>query len=599
MKKNKKVFGTVVASALALTFAFSTAACKSVGGDNGEEPPTYDETTTTIINVRNYGGGIGRKWLDEAGQRFYELTKDISYEEGKKGVGLNVTHAISTNVAGIKESTDHIYTDQTTYGQLYEFMQRGLFLDISDVVSEPLETIDGQSVSLLDKIDDDYEYSMKASDGKFYMVPHYEFYAGVSYDVDLFTDKGFYLAQDDMGEEFDCTLTGETVYFTGVAAEKTVGNDGVVGTDDDGMPTTLNELVAMCDYMWKEHNVPAFSVAGGHIDYMIGLENALWTALAGYKQRSAAYTFEGEVECVKLDENNNFMYTNEDIWTGSGIKKPVTEKVSVTERTGYNAINQAARYYAEAFLELAYKQGWIYSKYKETNYNHKEAMRAFVMNGISGQDEIGSHVEGTYWYNEMLSYGLMDDYKMYAQSETHKNIAMWHMPTTYGNEKVTGEADAREEALINDAVVYAFINGNLDDNPGNEGLIRACKDFMKFLYTDAELKAFTQCTGVTKAKVAYDIDQELIDSLPYYQQTVMNARAISRVVQQEDNNPTFIANSGRFHSRSGSLFKPHFSGTVYETFLEAYYRGGKNVKECFEVTGYTSSTWLNEIYRAE
>lgn len=600
MKNFNKKIGKLMTSLLALMFALGATGCNTPpAGTSGGTDPTYNEDTTTIIKIRNFGGGVGRAWLDEAGKRFYELTKGTSYEDGKMGVGLDVENPINVDAVGISDATTHIYFDQNSYGTLYELMQSGKFLDISDVVTGEMETINGQKITLGDKIDESYHYSMKASDGKYYMLPHYEFYAGVSYDVDLFTSKGLYLAKQGSGTDYECDLTGETVYFTGKESEKTVGNDGIAGTDDDGLPTTLNELVAQCDYIWSEYTIPVFSVAGNHIDYMTSLENALWASLAGYEQRSAMYKFTGTVECVKLDDNDNFLYTNEDIWAGTGIKKPVTETVSVTEATGYKAMNQAAKYYAEAFLELAYKQGWIYNKYKESNYMHKDAMRAFIMNGISGQDKIASHVEASYWYNEMENYGLMDDYKLYTQSETDKKVAMWHLPTTYGTEKVTGEANAREEALINDCISYAFVNGNLDDTSGNEGIIRACKDFLKFLYTDAELKAFTVNTGVTKAKVEYSVGKDLISNLSFYHQTVMNARENNRVVQQEDNNPTFIANSTTFNSRGGILFKPHFAGADYTTFLEAYYRANKTVKDCFAATGYTSSKWLSEIYRAQ
>lgn len=592
MRKFNKTFGKFMSGMLALTFALSAASCISEGEE--EDVPEYDESTTTIIKVVNYGGGVGRKWLDQAGERFYELTKNTSYEEGKKGVGLEVSHTQKTNITAIKTAAYHIYFDQpSSYASVSSIMQQGLLLDISDIVTE---TLSEDNKSIEDKIPEAYRFTLKANDGKYYMLPHYEFYGSASYDVDLFDRYGFYLAQDGNGEEYYCELTGETVYFTATASEKTVGNDGKLGTSDDGMPTTLDELVAMCDYMYEEGGVIPFSVAGGHIDYNNALLAALWTAMAGYEGMSATFNFTGEVECVKLDENDNYLYTNKDIWKGSGIKVPQTEKATVTEETGYKAINHVARYYAYAFVKLAEQQGWYYNKFKETNYNHKEAMKAFILNGIGENPEIGAHVEPGYWYNEMKDYGLMEDYKMLADTDEVKNIAHWNMPTSYGDDKVTSEANAREEAVMNTTCSYAFINGNLDDDPGNEGLIQACKDFLQFLYTENELLAFTKQTGVAKAKVEYTLTNDAIEGLETYPKSVMSLRQRTRVVQQESNNPTYLTNAGQIYYSAGAVaWKPHFSGTTYNNVLEAYV-DGYSVKECFEVTGYTSSKWINSMY---
>ncbi len=594
MRGCKKAFLKVIATVMMLSALLGGAACgtsESGGGSGGGS----DDSASTVIKVANFGGGIGRKWLDEAGNRFKELVKDKEYESGKKGVSFEVTHAIGVTCVNMNTQGTHLFFLQNKYSACFAEIQKGAVLDITDIVSEETLSDFGENVTIESKIDESYRFAMKGNDGRYYMLPHYETQSGASYDVDLFEKEGFYLADGNQGTAYYCELTGQTHYFTDDGYKtKSVGNDGIRGTDDDGMPTTLNELVAMCDHMMDEGVVP-FSVAGSHIDYTNYLIEGLWTALAGYEQRNAVVSHSGTVDYVTG-------ISNVELWPGTGIYAPVTEKAeNLTSATGYKAINQAARYYAYAFIELAYQQGWIYEKYKESNYTHKEAMRAFILNGLSGFKKLGAHIEGSYWYNEAESYNLFNDYKIFSGTgSTVKNIAHWHMPTSYGDDVVTGESNAREEAVINGMTSTVMINGNLDDVPGNEGIIRACKDFLKFLSTEQELKNFTACTGVSKSLYSYTIDESVLSELDPYQQTIMRLRANNRVVNQYGDNATYRAKAGYMtYSISAQGFHPYFDGVEYYTPLQAYWKKGKNAWECFEATGYSETKWMNEIYVAD
>ena len=228
-------------------------------------------------------------------------------------------------------------------------------------------------------------------------------------------------------------------------------------------------------------------------------------------------------------------------------------------------------------------------------------MRAFILNGLSGYKKLGAHIEGSYWYNEAAGYNLFNDYKIFSGGKEVKNIAHWHMPTSYGNEVVTSEANAREEAIINTFTSTALINGNLDDAPGHEGLIRACKDFLKFLYTEQELENFTACTGVSKSMVSYTIDDNVLSKLAPYQKTVMRLRANNRVVNQYGDNPTYRFKGNYLtYSCSAKGYHPSFDGVEYVTPLAVYWkRTDKHAMECFTQTGCTESRWMNEFYKAE
>ena len=575
---NKKTLVKVVATMMAATSLFSFASCGGLSGD--------DHSEQTVILVKNFGGGVGRLWLDNAIERFNTFIGDRSYEEGKTGVYFKITSSTGVKSEGMRSDGTHMYFLQEKYSNCYALLEDDAMLDITDIVREQTLEEYGESGTIEDKINPAYRFAMQGSNGRYYMLPHYETQAGASYDVDLFTDRGFYLAKEGEGDPFNSVILGETYYFTGEPDEKTVGNDGKMGTDDDGMPTTLNELVVMCEYI-KDANIPVFSVPGSHLDYTNALIEGLWTALAGYEQRAAVAQLSGEVDYVTG-------ISNEELWEGTGIMKPITEKAQVTEETGYKAINQAGRYYAIAFIELAYQQSWFYGEYTNKDYLHNLAHRAFILNGLSGYDVIASHVEGSYWYNEAKEDGQFDKYKQYSEDGSAvKNIGHWHMPTSYGDDVVTGEENKREETVINAMTATAMINGNIDDRPGNEGKIQACKDFLKFLYTEQELKNFTALTGVSKALCDYAIDDSVLSQLDPYQQEIMRLRANNPVVHQYGNNDMYRNYSHLLmYSAASDGYKPTVEPTDYSTVLELFTKDAtRKTWWAFEHLGQNADSW--------
>ena len=595
MGNGKKTFAKVAAMLMAATSLFSTVGCDLGGDDHSDE---------TYIMIENFGGGVGVQWLNNAIRRFMDHIGDKQYEEGKPVVIEVVRNDTGVHCDNIQSSGSHMFFFQEPYSKLYNLIQVDAFMEITDIVRDEPLTEYGENVTIESKMDARYRFAMQGTGNfadKYYMLPGHESMSAASYDMDLFETKGFYLAQEGSTFDFDSTLLGRKFYYTDLAEEKTVGNDGIAGTDDDGMPTTLDEMVAMCEYI-KFNGVAPFSAPGGHIDYANHLLESLSTALAGYDQRAAVTTLSGEVDWVTG-------ISDEELWAGTGIKRPVIERASISMETGYKAVNQASRYYAFAFMELAQKQGWFYDQYTNPDYNHKAAMRSFVLNGLGNYAEIASHVEGTYWYNEAESYGLFNDYKTYSGGKTIKNIGYWHMPTAIGKDTdgngtfdapadvVTGTDNKREEVAINNYTSSAVINGNIDDRPGNEGKVELCKDFLQFLYTEKELKLYTATTGVSKALMDYPIDGEVLGELDPYQQTVMRLRDNNRVVQQYGNNNLYRNFSTAFvYSVSGPRYAPTIGTTEYSSILEVFAkRSDQNAWTMFIHLGETDGTWAEKL----
>ena len=145
-----------------------------------------------------------------------------------------------------------------------------------------------------------------------------------------------------------------------------------------------------------------------------------------------------------------------------------------------------------------------------------------------------------------------------------------------------------------------FINNNLmSDYENNKYVIEACKEFMYFFYSDAEIKNYIEATGQTRSKTDFDWQSLVYEKdsdgnyknglngtervikadckIPNFQITVLELERDSKVVAQEANaiNPNNLFRLGNV----SSLMKPDL-GVFYSVFKN----GNMTVQEAFEAT---------------
>ena len=190
MGKAKKTLATTLATMLSLTALIGATACDPAGTPGGTG--ACGNESTTVINVGNFGGGIGRRWLDEAGKRFAALKVNEEYTPGKKGVSFEVTSTTGIKVTNLAQQGYAMMFTQGRYSQFFEEIQKGAVMDITDIVTAPLTEF-GEEGTIEDKLDENYLFSLKGNDGKYYMLPHYQIQSAASYDVDLFVKNGLYM----------------------------------------------------------------------------------------------------------------------------------------------------------------------------------------------------------------------------------------------------------------------------------------------------------------------------------------------------------------------------------------------------------------------
>lgn len=525
----KKLFQRISVFVLCFAMTLSFIGCGSltVEDTNGDGE---SETNATEIYIMNFGGGVGRIWLDKAVEEFKALKANESYETDKMGVKFEIADTTQTSRDTMSSSGNAIYFDQSI-PSIKSIAAKGDLLDISDIMDDVIDTRSGKDVTLLDKINDDMEHSLKGGDGKFYALPHYEWFPGLTYDLDAFNANNLFLADSSVDANgtvaYECSIVGKTFRFIkNPSIKKSVGNDGIYGTADDGLPTTLEEFIALCDYMKKVYQMTPFTVAGGHIDYYSNLVGAMWSALAGAEEMTTSYTFNGKVKVVDSFENTP-LFGDSDL---TSIKKPIIVEKDVTSvADGYWTTQSVARYYAAAFTELAKIKDWFSADSKGSS-SHSTTQTRFIMSGYEKNEKVGMLIEGSYWYNESVKSNAFDDYTYLTNKQT-RNVAWMSMPSSY--DSAVTENNGRKSVFLDYGSAYAFINANIANK---EGLVRACKDFLKFLYTDAQLKAFTVNSGSVKAKIDYELTAEDMKDMSVFQKSIVDLRAKGKVVYQTADN---------------------------------------------------------------
>ena len=577
--KKKKIVSLMMSAMMFLPVVSGVAAC----GGNGN---------TTVISLYNFDGGVGSEWLDAATSAFqtWALENNKSYEEGKTGVSFDIDKAMNLNAATMDTAGYNIYLDEVQTN-VRSFYTQGLLTDISDVLTDSLEEF-GESGTIEAKIDPTYRYTLTGSDGKYYGLPYYETYPGLTYDIETFVEYDLYIAAPEATNVETVSKYGKEVKFLVGEGKKSCGNDGVCGTADDGLPTSMVELLSLCYRMTTGgRTIKPFQITGmpSNRNYSTYLIEALWTSLAGYDAMRTNYTFDNDALVVVQDGEDNF--SAENLFTGIDyIKKPKTETIEVTEANGYRVYDMVERYYATAFLEIIEKEGWFASDATSDSVSNTDAQNNFIFS-LSQNNPMGMLIDGSYWYQESERRGFFNDYYTYAQTNDRK-LGWMSLPTSLYDSVQEGQP--REQALLE--MSHSYVTLNKASLQGNSGLEKACKDFLKFMYTNEQLRSFTAITGIPKGRVAYSMAGKESE-LSTYQKSVWDLRNTCKIVYAGAPNETFYKKQQSLElSANIGLFRPFYNGTQYDSYWSVMRWNTAKVgdgisEEIFEVGRLRASSW--------
>lgn len=477
-----------------------------------------------VLNVINYDGGVGHAWLDAVIERFEAEHTDAEYVEGKKGVDINVLNTKTVTFEGLNTSEYSVYFAQGV--RFNELQAMGRLLNISDIVTEKAEN--GKSIE--SKMSEKLSDALKGYDGEYYVLPHYQSFDGVTYNKTVFDENNFYFAAEK--SDYVSAKEGDPAYgfVKNADCKKTCGPDGEFDTEDDGLPSSVEEFKRLCEYM-KAKSVTPFIYYGGNNGeaYRNKLINALWVSLEGYDGATAQFSF-------------NSGESKSRIVTGFNGGKPVSELKTIKSENMADVYQQESKFYALDFFEYVFKnENNYHSASVNSVYSHTDIQKLFLKDGV------GMLLEGTYWENEARSSGTFEIYK------DLKNVETRCMPLPIQGTGSVAEGRGRKPVMIDTLNAYAFINANTQSKFG-DGIVKLAKDFLKFCYTDESLAEFTEKSSVSK-NLRYSLSDEQASALTNYGKSMWNLKNGGLVVTPISDNVIFIKNPTVFDMTDTKIWK--------------------------------------------
>lgn len=564
LKHFKKTVAIAMA-ALSLTTAF--ASCSGNPFVTPDESDREVNENMTQLYVGCYAGGYGRAWLDSAIARFEEQYKTTSFESGKEGVQVHVDYQKSyanlskTTMGSMTQSV--IFTEQLFFN---EYTIDGKFLDITDIVTSPLSDVsDGKETGTIEaKLSEAQQKAYKAFDGKYYCLPHYESFPGLTIDADLWKENFLYVADTELGNSMDdygCCLDDTSILSK--------GPDGEAGTYDDGLPATYDEFFNVCEKM-VSLGIDPFIWTGGFPEYFNLLPMALYADGAGAEAFSTTYDFDSNGEEIEI--------YNEDMQK---------EKVVITNENAYLMRQQTAKYDAINFVGkiVKEKKRYVNANAESGATTHEGAQRQFV----AGSKKIGFLIEGNYWYNEAAPVfkEMVADKGNDQYSADNRNFQWIPLPRA----ERTAAADYKI-TTIDRNYSCAFINANVKGNTVLESL---SKLFLKFCYTKDSLVEFTVESGATKG-VDYQLtdteEAALLLKLNTYEKSFWNFRSNANVLYPISDSQILMNNQ-----RSFNLIESDWTVVVGDAKHVTPYdalKSGVSAENYFKAGWISASAWKND-----
>ena len=536
----KKIY-RIITLLLTVSLMLGVAACGRGGGGNENK----GDPTKSKLKIGIQEGGFGLVWLENLADEFEALYAEKSFEEGKKGIEITVepTKSLAADCSNyVKgEDFDLCVTEQTVYLKL---IRDGVAKDVNRLVTTPL-TEYGETRSIADKLSDDNRtfYGNGNNDGHYYGVPWYACFFGINYDIQLFEDKGLYIAAktSDGGnpDSYGCIKNKN--------AKRGNGPDGVYGTDDDGLPATYDEFFNMCDKICSLGMIPMIWT-GKQQNYYPFMAQAWSVDYEGYDQYRLNFTLDGTAEnLIEVDDEGN-----------------ITElaDVQINDTNGYLLQKQAGKYYSLKFFDrLINTKVNGKTKYIDAvnqcfsnSLSHKGAQGAFVSSRYEDSAKtIAMLLEGSWWYNEASNY-----FKLYSSYEggSSKERRIGIMPIPKVDEEHLGEA-----TFLNHWTSNIFINNAV---PAERE--EAAEMFFRFMHTDKALSAYTRETNTVRP---YNYEISAADEAqcsPFAKQLVKIYRT-AKIVDAWSLNNVVTNNTNAFSGNYNSIIG---SGSAQFPFVSLY-----------------------------
>ena len=607
---------------LSVIIAFSAVACGGGGGQGGK----------SVMFIKSPASGTGVDGLKEVIDLFEKKFADYSFAPGKTGIEVELD-AKGSVVTVDSIATDGVHCYIQPYGVDGIGMAKGEWLCLDEIFKMENPYDNGKTIEskigtfMRERISG---VASNLNDGKkgYYLAPNVGFYGGLTYDKRVFDEKGLYFvnpSEVDVIPYYSYEIMGEKEYLfvepnsdayeEAVYADDgswnsnhylTCGPDGIYETYDDGMPSSLEELVVVCDYMNEEHNVKPFVLAGKAttIKNQFSCESPMINSLLGEAGQETIRTFEGEDFPVVTGYQKNT-----ELWGMANVQLPIVEYVDVTESHGYYTTWSVARYYTTAFWNLAVKRGW-YTNTVTKNKDHLEAEADLIFSGFETQErDRGAFMcDASYWVTESRETGNFIDFAKYEYkdsrtgkaitAEERENDFTWLSLPRVIEGQVT-EGNGTDEIIMrltrNLGDVYNAMYSK-EDFPEDYEII---KQWLLFFYSDEIMNLFTAYSGALTFLMDYEIDteSEAFNGRPFAKKFF--ERFENAIISADESlTPTFFNYPDTFYFHYWDDCWTGVAGERASNFYMAFKTGGYTVHKAFEERLLEKTHWEG-YYQAE
>ena len=502
--------------AVALCFVLTCSGFFGCGRVNTDGQRPIDDGKLQLL-VGTFGGGIGVEWLSDAISRFEKQYENVRF--GDK-VGVQVTYdkqekykgKIASKMTGWAQHI--IFTEEAEYHSLYQKA-----VDISDVLTTPInqDMITGQTdtsfgtgnESIADIMNPSVRtYFNVGGNDKYYGVPYYESTMGIVYSIDVFEQYGFYYAADGYGdgEGFvqdkqgnwigqggkvlgkSSSMTFEQAKAAGLKLGK--GPDNKENTDDDGFAQTYDDFYKLCQRIYDRGVIPFTFPGSDNNQYLNQLAYNIWADFEGREQMELNYSMNGTAkDLINISTYNSSNGTYE-------LLPPQT----ITPEKGYLMQSQEGKLKGIEFIKWFTEKTDYYDTRSQSSQTEAEGL--FVTSILPEQKDRAMLIDGTWWQSEASGTfkNMVSDYQKPEYGIEYRRYGMMPLP--------------KDPSKVGEKTTLAYNNENfmvlnktaIDAAADSENVLKAAKQFVKFLHTHESFYRFNRITSTARP-----FDYELTD----------------------------------------------------------------------------------------
>lgn len=502
MKGIKKLLSVL----LVFTMTFAVAGCNI--GKGGKEK---DYGNTTVLRITAHPGGPGATYFEQPSsayggksmvQAFQEKYANVSFEEGKMGVSVDVTpldngkpeQILPTINSG--NGADIYYS----YNRVEKEMARqSIYANITDLMNEKVYTEDGElaegtfdpqtgeytwtgtqpTKSIADKMTNykeelyltDPTGQLYAEGEGFYSIPYEDSLVGFIVDYDLFSEKGW----ND---------------YNGV----------------DGFPDTIEDFFDLMSRILDAGMIP-FTACRGTGGYWISFINAFIHQVEG-DQCESGWTYSGEVKFPKSAfEGTSVNPTAEGMTeTDDGA----SYKVTITPRNAWLLNYLPGVTKCVEFMRDIVQQDNVNYQVYNTQYDFLTCQQTFIMSKtgrVQRTPRIAMIFEGEWFENEARSVFSNSKVGLFGT----RDFRMMPIP------KINGQIDASVRSIA--SIMHGdnlFVNAKTNKRD-------LCRLWLQFTHSQSGLATYNMLTGLGRP-FDYTLDDAQLASMSKFAQNCHKIR---------------------------------------------------------------------------